>query len=121
MSALPNLSDVRSTLHPGHPEALLVFQRDKALSYGLDIGQMSNFIRDQVLGRVDTRFVEGEDRIAIRVRADQSLLSTLEDVRGLVVNPESPNPIPLGSPWPSSRKSKAPPKSAASATTARSW
>lgn len=96
LSALPSLTDVRSTLHPGHPEALLTFQRDKALSFGLDIGEMSNFIRDQVLGRVDTRFVEGEDRIAIRVRADQSLLRTLEDVRGLIVNPQAENPIPLG-------------------------
>ncbi|MFT4648810.1 MAG: HAE1 family hydrophobic/amphiphilic exporter-1 [Glaciecola sp.] len=92
---LPGLSDIRTTLHAGHPEALLVFDRDKALAFGLDIGAMSDFVRDQVLGRVDTRFVEGEERIAVRVRADQDRLATLEDIQSLIVNPEADNPIPL--------------------------
>ncbi|MCA9001332.1 MAG: efflux RND transporter permease subunit [Planctomycetes bacterium] len=57
LAGLPGLSDVRTTIQEGHPEALLVFDRDKALAFGLDIGAMSDFVRDLVLGRVDTRFV----------------------------------------------------------------
>ncbi len=95
LEGMPGLSDVRTTLHPGHPEALLVFDRDKALAFGLDIGAMSTFVRDQVLGRVDTRFVEGEERIAVRVRANPDQLGNLEDIRSLIVNPEADNPIPL--------------------------
>ncbi|MBL4771553.1 MAG: efflux RND transporter permease subunit, partial [Planctomycetes bacterium] len=92
---MPTLSDVRTTIQPGHPEALLVFDRDKALAFGLDIGAMSDFIRDQVLGRVDTRFVEGEERIAIRVRANPKALGALDDISSMIINPESDNPIPL--------------------------
>ncbi|MCP5022380.1 MAG: efflux RND transporter permease subunit, partial [bacterium] len=92
---MSGLSDVRTTIQPGHPEALLVFDRDKALAFGLDIGAMSTFVRDQVLGRVDTRFVEGEERIAVRVRANPDKLGNLEDISSLIVNPESDNPIPL--------------------------
>ncbi|MDF1837490.1 MAG: efflux RND transporter permease subunit [Planctomycetota bacterium] len=95
LTEMPGLSDVRTTLQDGHPEALLIFDRDKALAFDLDIGAMSDFVRDQVLGRVDTRFVEGEERIEVRVRADQDRLGTLEDIRALIVNPESDNPIPL--------------------------
>ena len=54
-------------------------------------------MRDSVLGKVSTRFVEGDERIDIRVRGDEQILATIEDVYDLVVNPEAEKPVPLRS------------------------
>ncbi len=96
LAALPELVDVRSSLRPGHPEARVAFDRDKTLEYGLDLSAASNLVRDQLLGNVSTRFTRGDDRIDIRVLADEGVFSSLRDVLDLVVNPASPTPVPLG-------------------------
>jgi len=97
LTNIPGLTDVRSTVRPGHPEARVVFDRDKLLEYGLDLGQVATLVRNQVMGSVDTRFVEGEERIDIRVEGDELLLSNIEDVLDLVVNPASERPVRLRS------------------------
>jgi HAE1 family hydrophobic/amphiphilic exporter-1 len=95
LGRLPGLSDVESSIRPGHPEARVVFDRDKMLEYGLDLATVSSLVRDQVLGTVGTRYVEGDDRIDVRVLGDEIELSTLDRVLDLVVNPAAPTPIPL--------------------------
>ena len=95
MLAIEGLTDVRTTVRPGHPEARVTFDRDKTLEYDLDLGAVSNLLRDQVLGNVGTRFVEGEERIDIRVKADEAVLASLSDVLDLAVNPGAENSVPL--------------------------
>ena len=95
MSAIEEITAVRSTIRPGHPEARVVFDREKTLEFGLDLAQVSNLVRDQLLGNVSTRLVEGEERIDIRVQADEALLATLDDVLALTVNPSAATPLPL--------------------------
>ncbi|MCB9903627.1 MAG: efflux RND transporter permease subunit [Planctomycetes bacterium] len=97
ISALRDLTDVRSTMRVGHPEARVVFDREKTLEYGLDLGTVSNLLRSQLLGEVSTRLTDGDDRIDIRVQGDEAYLATLEEVLELSVNPESPRPLPLSS------------------------
>ena len=97
MASIDGLTDVRTTMRPGHPEARITFDRDKTLEYGLDLGAVSDFVRDSVLGKVSTRFIEGDERIDIRVRGDQHALASIGDVYDLVVNPETENPVPLRS------------------------
>jgi HAE1 family hydrophobic/amphiphilic exporter-1 len=97
VSAVPGLSDVRSTVRPGHPEARVVFDRDKTLEFGLDLASVSSLVRDAVLGNVSTRFNEGEERIDVRVQGDEVLLSNLERVFDMVVNPGSETPVELRS------------------------
>lgn len=95
MLRVPGLSDVRSTIRPGHPEARITFERDKMLEYGLDLNTVSAYVRDQVLGNVSTRFNEGDERIDIRVLGDEVLLGSLERVLSLDVNPSAAHPVPL--------------------------
>tara|TARA_R110002073_G_scaffold42861_1_gene119544 strand:- start:9423 stop:12905 length:3483 start_codon:yes stop_codon:yes gene_type:complete len=95
MERVPGLADVRSSVRPGHPEARVVFDRDRVLEYGLELGIVSDFVRDQVLGKISTRLVEGDDRIDIRVRAGRDVLATVADVEELIVNPTSDQPVPL--------------------------
>jgi HAE1 family hydrophobic/amphiphilic exporter-1 len=97
LEGIEGLTDIRTTVRPGHPEARVTFDRDKTLEYGLDMATVSNLVRDHVLGTVSTRLVEGEDRIDIRVRGDERILSSIDDVYDLIVNPASPQPVPLRS------------------------
>ncbi|MDP6738814.1 MAG: efflux RND transporter permease subunit, partial [Planctomycetota bacterium] len=94
---IEGLTDVRSTVRPGHPEARVTFDRDKLLEYGLDLGQVATLVRNQVMGSVDTRFVEGEERIDIRVEGDEQVLTNIDSVLDLVVNPASDRPVRLRS------------------------
>lgn len=91
------LANVRTTIRPGHPEVRIVFDRDKTLEYGLDLGLVTNLVRDQVLGNVSTRFNQGDQRIDVRVLGDEVQLSTLERVLDLTVNPSAPTPVRLSS------------------------
>ena len=95
MQALPSLTNVKSSVRPGHPEAQITFDRDKTLEFGLDLSAVSTLVRDQVLGNVPTRFSEGEERIDVRVVGDEVVLNTLDSVLDLVVNPASETPVPL--------------------------
>jgi HAE1 family hydrophobic/amphiphilic exporter-1 len=97
LSTIESLTDIRSSVRPGHPEARVTFDRDKTLEYGLDLDTVSNLVRDQVLGNISTRFVEGDERIDVRVLGDEAILASLEDVLDLVVNPTSPTPVELRS------------------------
>jgi HAE1 family hydrophobic/amphiphilic exporter-1 len=92
---LPSLTDVKTSVRAGHPEARITFDRDKTLEFGLDLTRVSNLVRDHVLGNVSTRFAEGEDRIDVRVVGDELVLTTLDSVLDLVVNPQSETPVPL--------------------------
>jgi HAE1 family hydrophobic/amphiphilic exporter-1 len=97
LAAMSDLSDVRTTLRPGHPEARITFDREKTLEFGLDLTVISGLVRDQVLGTIPTLFREGDDRIDIRVIGDEALLRSLNDVLDLPVNPAADSPLSLRS------------------------
>ncbi len=92
---ITGLTDVRTTVRPGYPEARVTFDRDKTLAYDLDLAEVSNYVRDQVLGSVSTRFVEGDERIDVRVRGDEALLASIDDVAELIINPSAEQPVRL--------------------------
>jgi HAE1 family hydrophobic/amphiphilic exporter-1 len=95
LEGVQGLTDVRTSIQPGHPEARLVFDRDRILEFGLDLGSISDLVRDQVQGKVSTRLVDGDDRIDIRVRGDQNMLNSVQAVKALVVNAGTAAPVPL--------------------------
>ncbi|MEM6567986.1 MAG: efflux RND transporter permease subunit [Planctomycetota bacterium] len=95
LQGIPGLADVRTTVRPGYPEARVTFDRDKTLAYDLDLAVVSTYVRDQVLGSVSTRFVEGDDRIDVRVRGDEAILASIDAVAELVVNPSAEQPVRL--------------------------
>jgi HAE1 family hydrophobic/amphiphilic exporter-1 len=95
LSHVHGLTDVRTSVRAGHPEARVTFDRDKMLEYGLDLSAVSQLVRNQVLGNVSTRFTEGDDRIDVRVIGDEVVLGNLDRVLDLVVNPSAETPVPL--------------------------
>jgi HAE1 family hydrophobic/amphiphilic exporter-1 len=95
LARLPGLADVETTLRSGAPEVQVVYDRDRLSRYGLNIGEVARLVRDKVQGYEATRFNLIERRIPIVVRLDLDDRETVEDVRGIIVNPGGERPIPL--------------------------
>ena len=91
------LSDVKSTMEEGSPEIQIDFNRLKLAKMGLDINSIASTIRSYVLGAVETEFRQQERKINIRVMANKKYLKSIEDLKNLVVNPQSEKPITLDS------------------------
>ena len=95
LSALPELSDVKSTLQRGHPEIQIRYDRQRLTRYGLDVARVAELVRNKVQGEVASRLRRGDRRVDIRVRVRPEDRATIEDLRRLVVNPGAANPIRL--------------------------
>ena len=85
LEAVPGLVDVRSSLEAGNPELQVIFDRERLASLGLDMGVLSETLRNRVLGVVPTRFKEQDRQIDIRIRNREEDRSSVQDVRNLVV------------------------------------
>ncbi len=95
LQTVPGLVDVRSSLEAGNPELQVVFDRDRLASLGLDMGVLSETLRDRVQGVVPTRFKEQDRQIDIRIRNDQDERNSVADIRNLVLPGPQGQPIRL--------------------------
>jgi HAE1 family hydrophobic/amphiphilic exporter-1 len=95
MSAVVGLVDVRSSLEAGNPELQVVFDRRRLASLGLDMGVMSETLKNRVQGVVPTRFKEEDRQIDIRIRNTEDDRSSVADVRNLVLPGPDGQPIRL--------------------------
>jgi HAE1 family hydrophobic/amphiphilic exporter-1 len=95
LAAVPGLADVRSSLEAGNPELQVVFDRARLASMGLDMGTLSETLRNRVQGVVPTRFKEEDRQIDIRVRNMETYRSSMADVRNLVLPGADGRPIRL--------------------------
>lgn len=95
LGAVPGLADVRSSLEAGNPELQVSFDRERLASLGLDMGTMSETLRQRVQGVVPTRFKEADRQIDIRLRNEEDTRRTLDDVRNLVLPGPDGQPLRL--------------------------
>ncbi|MCP5005313.1 MAG: efflux RND transporter permease subunit [Planctomycetes bacterium] len=95
MAEIEGLTDIKSTIEGGIPEVQIVFDRQRLSQMGLDLETIANSIRDSVLGNISTEFSKRDRKIDVRVRARKNDIGNIEDLKGLVVNPEGQRPIPL--------------------------
>ncbi len=95
MAGLPELADVETTQRRGAPEIQIEYDRERLARAGLDIQQVAQLVRAAVKGEEATRFNLTDRRIPIVVRFDEEDRRTVEDIRGIVVNPGQERPIPL--------------------------
>lgn len=96
LRATPGLNDVRSSLRRGNPEVRISLDREKLSRHGLTAQEVANRLRLAVEGATSSTFPGRDERIDIRVRADFSTMESIEQLREIPVNPDSPQPIPLG-------------------------
>ena len=86
LDGVEGLRDVRSLMEAGHPEVVVVFDRDRMAALGVDIGQAADAIRNKVRGSVATRFSAGERKIDILVRAREEDRKQIAQLKALAVN-----------------------------------
>jgi len=95
LEGVAGLADVRSSLEAGNPELQVVFDRRRLASLGLDMGTLSETLRNRVQGVVPTRFKEEDRQIDIRIRNRELDRQSLDDVRMLVLPGPDGQPIRL--------------------------
>ena len=95
LEQVPGLVDVRSSLEAGNPELQVVFNRDRLASLGLDMGVLSETLKNRVQGVVPTRFREEDRQIDIRIRNREADRRSVNDVRNLVIPGPDGTPLRL--------------------------
>lgn len=95
MDADGMFTDVRSSMEMGSPEIQIVFDRQRVASLGLTANQISDRIVRSVRGDVATRFSRNDRKIDVLVRTPEGARSSLDDIRNLIVNPDSDRPVTL--------------------------
>jgi HAE1 family hydrophobic/amphiphilic exporter-1 len=88
-------ADVKSTMRSGHPEIQIRFDRERAAALGFPVYQIAQRVVDQVRGALATRYSMHDRKIDVLVRAAESDRNSVEKIRKLIVNPESPYPVTL--------------------------
>jgi HAE1 family hydrophobic/amphiphilic exporter-1 len=94
INQVPGLTDAELSVKPGYPEIIIELDRELLASKGLTPGQVAMRLRTEVQGEVATRFNRGGEKVDIRVRTDQAMLSSVEDLRQMSIV-DGVVPIPL--------------------------
>src|SRR5690606_10526222 len=95
--ASTRFTEVETTLTSGHPEIQVLFDQERAAQLGLDTAVLAARVAAVVRGSVATRYRIGDREIDVLVRGAENQRASLDDIRNLTVNPDSPQPIRLSS------------------------
>jgi HAE1 family hydrophobic/amphiphilic exporter-1 len=95
LNTIPGLVDVHSSLEAGNPEVQVVFDRERLASLGLDMGVLSQTLRNRVQGVVPTRYKEEDRQIDVRIRNQETNRASVADIRNLVLPGTNGDPIRL--------------------------
>ncbi len=90
-------ADIKSTMEIGHPEIQIYFDRERAAALDLNVYQIADRVVNKVRGRVATRYSWHDRKIDVLVRSREEDRASIEDIRQLIINPESERPVPLES------------------------
>ncbi len=88
-------ADVKSTVESGQPEIQIRFDQERAAALGLSTRQIADQVVRKVRGEVATRYSFRDRKIDVLVRAREQDRASVEDIRNLIVNPESDKPVTL--------------------------
>ncbi len=87
--------NVDSGVEIGNPEVQLYFDQEKISTLGLNVATVANNVVNKVLGKVETTVHWQDQKMDLRVRTMESQRSSIDDIRNLIINPESSAPIRL--------------------------
>ncbi len=97
LEGMEGLADVRSSLHRGHPEILVHYDRAQLVRFGLEPGTVARRVRDKVQGATPTRMRRGDERVDLRVQLVEGDRATTAELARINVNPDLRPAIPLSS------------------------
>jgi len=88
-------ADIKSSVESGFPEIQIRFDQERAAALGLTTRQIADQVVRKVRGEVATRYSFRDRKIDVLVRAREQDRSSVDDIRNLIVNPESERPVTL--------------------------
>ncbi len=97
ISSNDRFADVKSTMEQGNPEIQILFDRPKAAALGLQVYEIADLVVSKVRGDVATRYSWRDRKIDVLVRAREEDRSSVDNIRNLIINPGSDQPVPLSS------------------------
>ena len=95
LRASPHYADVKSTVEQGFPEIQIHFDQERAGALGLSTRQIADAVVKKVRGDVATRYSFLSRKIDVLVRAREVDRASIDDIKHLIVNPGSSNPVTL--------------------------
>jgi HAE1 family hydrophobic/amphiphilic exporter-1 len=95
MESMSALSDVQSTLRRGAPEVQIVYDRARIRRYELNIAAVAGLVRDEVKGRIATRFNRTDRKVPVVVRLAEKDRASVDDMERLIVDPAQSGTIRL--------------------------
>jgi len=95
MAESGRFADIKSTMEIGHPEIQIHFDRERAAALGLNVYDIADRVVKKIRGEVATRYSWHDRKIDVLVRSREEDRTSIEDIRQLIINPESEHPIPL--------------------------
>jgi len=95
LSADDRFADVRTTIEKGNPEIQIVFDQERAAKLGLAVRDIADRVVASVRGELATRYTWRDRKIDVLVRSVDTRRSSIDEIRQLVVNPESDKPVTL--------------------------
>ena len=91
----PNFINVDDGVEVGNPEVQLYFDQEKIAALGMNVSTVANNVVNKVLGKVDTTVHWQDQKMDLRVRTLAYQRDSIDDIRNLIINPESNAPIRL--------------------------
>ncbi|MFT3806117.1 efflux RND transporter permease subunit [Arenimonas sp.] len=95
MQGSAHFADVKSTVQQGYPEVQIVFDQQRAAALGLTTRQIADQVVRQVRGEVATRYSFRDRKIDVLVRGQEKDRASVDDIRRIIVNPQSDRPVTL--------------------------
>ena len=95
MEGSDSFADVKSTVEQGFPEIQIRFDQERAAALGLTSRQIADQVVRKVRGEVATRYSFRDRKIDVLVRARETDRASVEDIRKIIVNPQSERPVTL--------------------------
>jgi len=92
---IQGLRDVGHSLEEGKPEYQIHIDREKAARMGLMVAQVGNTVQTYSLGKVATKYREGDDEFDVKVRFEKKYRDDLEDIKNIPLRTPSNNLIKL--------------------------
>ena len=79
------LRDLNHSLSQGKPEYQIVVDRERASRFGLMVNQIASTVQTATLGKVATRYREGNEEIDLRVRFKKGYRDTIDQVKSIPI------------------------------------
>ncbi len=95
MQGSPHFADVKSSVEQGYPEVQIRFDQQRAAALGLTSRQIADQVVRQVRGEVATRYSFRDRKIDVLVRGRPQDRGSVDDIRRIIVNPQSDRPVTL--------------------------